>query len=87
MGPSVGASKSAIACQQMWAAPSTPLSTETTILVRSMTDVLVRERPESAAEALRVLRLMFPEYPLSLRLVAVASAMKWGERPAPYMPR
>ena len=48
-------------------------------VVRAMTEMLSLENPSSAAEALRTLRLAYPDYPLALRLAALASAMK---RPA-----
>jgi hypothetical protein len=62
------------------APPSAAKAEEADMLVRAMTDVLAHERPDSTAEALRVLRLAFPEYPLAIRLVAVASVMKWADR-------
>ena len=40
-------------------------------LLRAMTDMLVRQHPASAAEALRALRRGYPEIPLALRIAAL----------------
>ena len=69
------------------APPSAEKAGEADILVRAMTDILAHERPDSTAEALRVLRLAFPDYPLALRLVAVASALRWTDRPSYHIPK
>ncbi len=45
-----------------------------------MTDMLAHERPESAAAALQVLRRSFPDYPLALRLLAIANTMNRQDR-------
>ncbi len=49
-------------------------------LVGAMVDVLAHRRPDSAAEALKVLRGSFPEFPLALRLTALASALKQTDK-------
>ena len=40
-------------------------------LLRAMTDMLARQHPASAAEALRALRRGYPEIPLALRIAAL----------------
>jgi len=46
-------------------------SGETDQLMRAMTAVLARQRPASAAEALRLLRRGYPDIPLSIRIAAL----------------
>ena len=46
-------------------------SGETDQLMRAMTAVLARQRPASAAEALRLLRRGYPDIPLSMRIAAL----------------
>lgn len=58
-------------------------------IVQAMAEMLTLENPGSTAEALKMLRLAYPDYPLALRLAALAAAMK---RPPPepngiYIPR
>ncbi len=59
--------------------PADPLHGTRDEMVRAMADMLSLEPPTSAAEALRTLRLAYPDCPLALRLAALAAAMK---RPA-----
>jgi hypothetical protein len=40
-------------------------------LLRAMTDMLARQHPGSAAEALKALRRGYPEIPLALRIAAL----------------
>jgi hypothetical protein len=40
-------------------------------LLRAMTDLLARQHPTSAAEALKALRRGYPEIPLALRIAAL----------------
>jgi hypothetical protein len=42
-------------------------------LLRAMTDVLDDRRPASAAEALKVLRLGYPDIPLAMRIAALCA--------------
>lgn len=58
-------------------------------VVEAMAAMLTLEKPASAAEALRSLRLAYPDYPLALRLAGLAAAMK-RRAPEPggiYIPR
>jgi len=48
-------------------------SGETDHLLRAMTAVLARQRPASAAEALRLLRRGYPDIPLSMRIAALCA--------------
>ena len=45
-------------------------------LLRAMTDVLADRRPASAAEALKVLRLGYPDIPLAMRIAALCAGSK-----------
>ena len=45
-------------------------------LLRAMTDVLDDRRPASAAEALKMLRLGYPEIPLAMRIAALCARSK-----------
>lgn len=45
-------------------------------ILKAMSEALVLENPSSTAEALRALRRDYPQYPLALRLAALAVAMK-----------
>jgi hypothetical protein len=45
-------------------------------IVAAMAEMLTLEKPGSTAEALRSLRLAYPDYPLALRLAGLAAAMK-----------
>jgi hypothetical protein len=51
-------------------------SSETDHLMRAMTAVLTRQRPASAAEALRVLRRGYPDIPLAMRIAALRAGGK-----------
>ena len=54
-----------------------------------MAEMLTIDKPGSTAEALKSLRLAYPDYPLALRLAGLAAAMKRTE-PEPngiYIPR
>jgi hypothetical protein len=46
-------------------------SGETDQVLRAMMAVLARQRPASAAEALRLLRRGYPDIPLSMRIAAL----------------
>ncbi len=56
------------------AAPAKP--DESDQLMRAMRAVLARQRPASAAEALRLLRRGYPEIPLALRIAALRAGSK-----------
>jgi hypothetical protein len=45
-------------------------------ILAAMVALLQAENPGSTADALRSLRLTYPDYPLALRLTALALAMK-----------
>jgi hypothetical protein len=45
-------------------------------MLRAMTDVLAHRRPASAAEALKVLRLGYPDIPLAMRIAALCADAK-----------
>ena len=45
-------------------------------VLAAMAAVVVDENPGSTAEALRTLRMAYPDHPLALRLAALAIAMK-----------
>ena len=45
-------------------------------LMRAMAAVLARQRPASAAEALRLLRRSYPHIPLSMRIAALCAGSK-----------
>jgi len=52
-------------------------------LARAMAEALIGAEPESQSEALRLLRLMFPHSPLTVRVAALGALMS-GTR---YIPR
>jgi hypothetical protein len=45
-------------------------------LARAMADALVDAEPESQSEALRLLRLMFPDSPLTVRVAALGALLR-----------
>ena len=45
-------------------------------LVRAMRAVLASQRPESAAEALRLLRRGYPDIPLAMRIAAMRAGVE-----------
>jgi hypothetical protein len=45
-------------------------------LARSMADYLLETSPDSGAEALSLLRRMFPDSPLTVRVAALAALMR-----------
>jgi hypothetical protein len=49
---------------------------DTDRLLRAMTDALADRRPASAAEALKVLRLGYPDIPLAMRIAALCAGAK-----------
>jgi hypothetical protein len=59
--------------QFLAALPTTVGLGESDQLVRAMTAVLARRRPQSAAEALRVLRQGYPDAPLAMRIAAMSA--------------
>ena len=69
--------------------PARPLSGTPDDIVQAMAELLALENPGSTAEALRTLRLAYPDYPLALRLAALAAAMKRApqEPNGIYIPR
>ncbi|HUI94778.1 MAG TPA: hypothetical protein VLX44_03410 [Xanthobacteraceae bacterium] len=44
--------------------------------LRAMIDLLAQQRPASAAEALRALRLGYPDIPLALRIAALRAGAR-----------
>jgi hypothetical protein len=46
---------------------------DTDRLLSAMTDVLADRRPASAAEALKMLRLGYPDIPLAMRIAALCA--------------
>ncbi len=58
------------------AAPIVAERGHTDRLVRDMADVLADRRPASAAEALKVLRVGYPEIPLAMRIAALCAGAK-----------
>jgi hypothetical protein len=44
--------------------------------LRAMIDLLAEQRPASAAEALRALRLGYPDIPLALRIAALRAGAR-----------
>ena len=58
------------------AAPIVAARGDTDRLLRAMTDVLADRRPASAAEALKVLRLGYPDIPLAMRIAALCAGSK-----------
>jgi hypothetical protein len=59
--------------------PSPPIiapQRDTDRLLRAMTDVLADRRPASAAEALKMLRLGYPDIPLAMRIAALCAGAK-----------
>jgi hypothetical protein len=52
-------------------------------LARAMAETLIDAEPGSQSEALRILRLIFPHSPLTVRVTALGALM----RTAPHMPR
>ena len=63
-----------VANPQSSVAPAGPC--ETDHLLRAMTAVLARQRPASAAEALKLLRRGYPDIPLSMRIAALRAGGK-----------
>jgi hypothetical protein len=45
-------------------------------LAHAMADALLKAEPESPSEALRLLRLMFPHSPLTVRVAALGALMR-----------
>jgi hypothetical protein len=45
-------------------------------IVHAMTGALARQRPASAAEALRLLRRSYPDIPLAMRIAALCAGSK-----------
>jgi hypothetical protein len=45
-------------------------------LARSMADALIKAAPSSQSEALRLLRLIFPDSPLTVRVAALGALMR-----------
>ncbi len=57
-------------------APSFMTGQSETQLARAMTDALVKQQPLSASQALRQLRALFPETPLTARVAALNALMR-----------
>ena len=55
------------------ASPADARPVEADPLVSAMTAVLARRRPQSTAEALRMLRQGYPETPLAMRIAAMSA--------------
>ena len=62
---------------QWWASPPMVAPQgDSDRLLRAMTDVLDNRRPGSAAEALKMLRLGYPDIPLAMRIAALCARSK-----------
>lgn len=57
-------------------APAFMTGQSETQLARAMADTLVEQQPSSAAQALRQLRSLFPDSPLTLRVAALNALMR-----------
>ena len=57
-------------------APSIVTGRSEAELARAMADALLDAQPESGAEALRHLRLVFPQSPLTVRIAALDAMMR-----------
>ena len=57
-------------------APNAPRGIGRDDILAAMAAVVAKKNPASTAEALRALRLAYPDHPLALRLAALAIAMK-----------
>jgi hypothetical protein len=58
------------------ASPPIVAQGDTDRLLRAMTNVLADRRPASAAEALKMLRLGYPDIPLAMRIAALCARSK-----------
>lgn len=45
-------------------------------LARAMAETLIQAQPESHSEALKILRMMFPHSPLTVRVAALGALMR-----------
>ena len=57
-------------------APSSLTGRPEALLARDMADALLEAQPTSGAEALRHLRLVFPQSPLTVRIAALGAMMR-----------
>ena len=57
-------------------APSTLTGRPEALLARDMAGALLEAQPQSGAEALRHLRLVFPQSPLTVRIAALGAMMR-----------
>ena len=57
-------------------APSSMTGRSEAELARAMADALLEAQPASGAEALRHLRLVFPQSPLTVRIAALGAMMR-----------
>ena len=57
-------------------APSSVTGRPEALLARDMAGALLEAQPESGAEALRHLRLVFPQSPLTVRIAALGAMMR-----------
>ena len=57
-------------------APSTLTGWPEALLARDMAGALLEAQPQSGAEALRHLRLVFPQSPLTVRIAALGAMMR-----------
>ena len=57
-------------------APSTLTGRPEALLARDMAGALLEAQPQSGAEALRHLRLVFPQSPLTVRIAALGAIMR-----------
>jgi hypothetical protein len=57
-------------------APSSMTGRSEAALARDMADALMEAQPASGAEALRHLRLVFPQSPLTVRIAALGAMMR-----------
>ena len=57
-------------------APSTLTGRPEALLARDMAGALLEAQPQSGADALRHLRLVFPQSPLTVRIAALGAMMR-----------
>ena len=75
MRATAGDTRTSASQETQWR-PSPPMAApqgDSDRLLRAMTDVLDDRRPASAAEALKMLRLGYPDIPLAMRIAALCA--------------
>jgi hypothetical protein len=72
----IGAAQAATNHCQHTSSPLAAERSDAERMLRAMSDVLAHRRPASAAEALKVLRLGYPDIPLAMRIAALCAGAK-----------